>query len=248
MTVIADFAGLSVPVFLFCFAAITIATAVQRLSGQGYGLVAAPLVALVAPQLLPGGLLLLGVAAGLGAAGLDMRHIAMRELPPGFAGRALGAVLAAMVAASLPFEKIALIVALVVLLAVGLSLKGFALPIRRATLFGAGLVAGLMGTLTAIGAPPMALLYQRSAPQKSRAMQSTFFLFGMVVSIAALAWQGLIGAAHLRFAAVLLPAILLGIVISQPLARRFTREMVRPAAMLFSTAAALILLGKVLLG
>ena len=242
------FAGVSVFVLLVAFLSITLGSAVQRLSGQGFGLISAPMIALVAPEMLPSAVLLLGLVSGLGSFALDLKSVDRRELPWGFAGRALGAVLAAMIASSLPFERIAVLVALIVLLAVALSLKGFTVAIRKSTLFGAGLVAGLMGTLTAIGAPPMAMLYQNQPPRRARAMQSTFFFFGMVVSIAALGWQGLIRPQHLSFALCIVPAIGLGLILAQPLEARFSRQMVRPAALIFSSIAAIILLLKALIG
>ena len=248
MVSLAGYLEISLSALITCFCGVTLGSAVQRLAGQGFGLISAPIVALVAPQMLPAALLLLGFASGLGSSALDLKHVNPKELPWGFSGRALGAVLAASLAASLPgFEEIAVLVAIIVLLAVCLSLSGLSLPIRRGTLFGAGLLAGLMGTLTAIGAPPMAMLYQREEAMRSRAMQSTFFFFGMIVSIAALVWKGLVTFDHLKFAAVLLPAIILGLLISQPIARYFSRDMVRPVALAFSTLAAIILLIKALL-
>ncbi len=241
---ILQFAGVSLGVFLIACAGVTVGSAIQRLSGQGFGMISAPVVALVAPQFLPATVLLLGFASGIGASALDFRHVTVKELPWGFTGRALGAIAAAMVASQLPFERIAVLVAVIVLIAVALSLWGVTVRITRPSLFGAGLAAGLMGTLTAIGAPPMAMLYQNQEPKRSRAMQSTFFVFGMFVSIGALAWHGLITAAHIRFAVLLLPAIGLGLILSQPLEGRFSKDMVRPIALAFSSFAALILLGK----
>lgn len=239
-----DFTGVSIGVLIVAFTGVMLGSAVQRLSGQGFGLISAPVVALVAPQFLPAAVLLLGFVSGIGASALDFRHVALKELPWGFAGRALGALGAAMVASQLPFERISVLVAIIVLLAVGLSLWGLSVRITRSSLFGAGIAAGLMGTLTAIGAPPMAMLYQNQEPKRSRAMQSTFFVFGMFVSIGALALHGLIEATHLRFALSLLPAILLGLILSQPLEARFSKDMVRPIALAFSSLAALLLLSK----
>ena len=243
----ADFAGLDPATFWIAFAALTLGAAVQRLSGQGFGLISAPMVAIVAPEMVPAALLLLGFLSGLGASALDLSAINIRELSFGFAGRTLGAVIAAYMVTLLPGgAAIAIAVACLVLLAVALSLLGISVPIRRATLFGAGLVAGIMGTLTAIGAPPMALLYQNEPPRRSRAMQSTFFFLGMIVSIAALAIAGLISRAHVAFALAAAPAILLGLILSQPLSRHIPTEAVRPMALALSSAAACLLLIKVL--
>ena len=243
-----DLAGLGLPVWVSCFAIVIFAVAVQRLSGQGFGLIAAPLIALVAPQLVPAALLLIGVVAGLGSAALDLAHVNRRELPWGFSGRAFGAFVAAWLATLLPgFEEVAVMVALFVLAAVALSLSGVTFAITRPNLAIAGFSAGIMGTLTAIGAPPMALLYQQEEPARARAMQSTFFFFGMAISILALTVNGLITATHLTFALTMLPAVGIALLISQPLAKRIRKSLVRPMALMFSTIAALVLLARHLL-
>ena len=244
----AELSGLGQAAFWMIFAGLVLGAAVQRLAGQGFGLISAPIVAIFAPEMVPSGLLLLGLLSGFGATALDLSAVKRDELPFGFAGRALGAAAAVWIITILPGrDTVSIAVAMIVLLAVMLSLLGLTIPIRRGTLFGAGLAAGIMGTLTAIGAPPMAMLYQREAPRRSRAMQSTFFLFGMVVSIAALIWAGLIGAAQVWFAVAAAPAIVAGTVLAQPMARFVGQAMVRPMALGFSTVAALILLVKTVL-
>jgi len=104
-----------------------------------------------------------------------------------------------------------------------------------------------MGTLTAIGAPPMAMLYQFESPQRARAMQNIFFAFGMIVSILSLAAFGLIKGGHLIIAITLLPAVFIGLAVASRLVGRFERHSIRPFALGLSTIAALILLAKNLL-
>lgn len=233
----------------FCLAAVALAAALQRITGQGFGMIAAPLLALVAPQMLPATLLILGAVVGYRAMRADVSAVTPRELPPGMAGRALGAVLAAWLAAGLIGSgSIGLAIALVVYLAIGLSLLGLRVAITPFSLFGAGLTAGLMGTLTAIGAPPMALLYQHEDRMRSAAMQNTFFMFGMVVSFAALIWQGLVRWDHLGFAALLSPAIVLGLALSGPLNRHLGSVPARPIALTLAGASATLLLLRSLAG
>ena len=156
----AEIAALGWGIWAFCALAVFGGALLQRLAGQGFGMIAAPLVALVAPQFLPATLLLLGMVVGFGAMAVDLRAVARHELPPGFAGRGLGAVLAAAIAVALPdAEALGPVVALMVYLGIALSLLGVRVAVRPVALFSAGMVAGVMGTLTAIGAPPMALLY-----------------------------------------------------------------------------------------
>ncbi|MEM6620263.1 MAG: TSUP family transporter [Pseudomonadota bacterium] len=230
-----------------CAAAVTLSAFVQRLSGQAFGIVAAPLVALAAPEYLPAGLLLLGIVVGITSTAVDLSAVTAREFWPGAAGRALGAVLAALVAAQLTSPRLlAALIAAIVLLAIALSLSGLRAPIRTSTLSIAGVAAGLMGTLTAVGAPPMALLYQHEPAKRARAMQNAFFCWGMVVSVLALWWQGLVTARHITFSASLIPAIALGLLVSMPVARRMERRAIRPFALGLSALAAVTLLVRVI--
>lgn len=236
---------LSPTAFLIAAGGVFLGTIVQRLSGQGFGMIAAPILAIVAPEFLPVTLLLMGVFVGMGAAALEVSAITKADLLPGISGRTLGAVVAALIALSLPDARmLAFIIAGVVFLGIGLSLAGLRVPIRGVTLFAAGLSAGIMGTLTAIGAPPMALLYQHEPQRRAVAMQNVFFFVGMIVSLIALAAVGLFGLKHLVFAVMLAPASVLGMLLAQRLAPRVARAQMRPYALGLSGLAACVLLIK----
>lgn len=238
-------AGLPPLAFLAVAAAIFAGVIVQRVSGQAYGMIAAPVVALVAPEHLPAAVILLGVVVGAGAISMDLSAVNWREAGPGFAGRAAGAFAGAGIAAVLTDRGgFGIAVALLVLLAVALSLSGLRLPIRPVTLAGAGLAAGIMGTITAIGAPPMALLYAHEEAKRSRAMQNLFFMWGMIWSIGALALAGLVRAPDLILVAALLPVALLALLASRPAARALEGRPVRPLALGLASLAALTILAR----
>ncbi|WP_158269966.1 TSUP family transporter [Litoreibacter ponti] len=231
---------------VICGCAAFIGTVVQRLTGQGFGMIAAPVVALVAPGYLPTALLLVGVAVGLSSAAFDLSAVVRRDLGPGFLGRALGAFIAAALAARLAdrADLFGAVVACVVLVAIVLSLVGLRVRISPGSLMLAGTAAGIMGTLTAIGAPPMALLYQHVEQRRAAATQNVFFFFGMAVSLLALWLQGLVAMHHLALAVAISPAVPLGLAASQPLARRVARQSIRPIALALAGCAAGALLLK----
>ncbi len=231
--------------WLICALAVIVGTVIQKLAGAGFGMIAAPTMTIVAPEWVPGTILLLGVLSGIGSF-LGARDAVVRsDLPPGFAGRLLGAVFAAFIASAVVgTDLLPIIVALVVLFAVALTLAGLSIAITPATLFGAGVTAGIMGTLTGIGAPPMAILYSGVESRRSAATQNAFFGFGMIVSIGALVFAGLIRAPHLALAATLVPLVLLSLLAVRPLVSRFERRSIRPWALGLAALSALILLLK----
>ncbi len=231
--------------WLACAVAVLVGTTLQRLSGAGYGMILAPIMTLAAPDWVPGTVLLLGLVVGLGSIMGAREAIVIKDLAPGFAGRMVGGVVAASVATMVVGSPaLPVVVACVVLLAVALSVAGLTVTITPASLAAAGFTAGIMGTLTGIGAPPMAILFSRVEARRSAATQNAFFGFGMVVSIVALTVAGLIRAPQIAFAASLAPLVPLSLFLARPLAKRVERGSIRPWALGLATLSALTLLVK----
>jgi hypothetical protein len=105
---------------------------------------------------------------------------------------------------------------------------------------------GLMGTATSIGGPPMALVWHGSSPARMRGTMSAFFLVGALMSLAALIAVGAIDRRILLFAAVLLPAMLLGFAASGVVNGRLDQVLVRRVGLTASTAGAVLVLAQAL--
>lgn len=241
-------AGLAPPVFFAIAAAVCLGSVVQRLSGQAFGMIASPVVALIAPQHLPATVLLLGLFVGAGALSMDLKAVSWREAKPGMAGRLVGGVIGAAIAARLADGgAIGVVVAVIVLIAVALSLSGLRPKIRPLSLGIAGATAGVMGTITAIGAPPMAILYAHEEATRSRAMQNLFFGWGMICSITALVGFGVVSVSDLVLAVCLVPFAALGLFASRSASHLLAGRPIRPVALTLATAAALTILARALL-
>ena len=238
-------AGLAATTYVALALAIFAATLTQRLSGQGLGMIGAPAVAILAPGHLPAALLLLGLVVGAGAISLDMSAINWREARPGMVGRALGGFVGAAIAAMVVDPDLfAVIVAFIILAAIALTLSGLKVAITPVSLSIAGATAGVMGTLTAVGAPPMAILYAGEEAKRSRAMQNLFFLWGMLWSLGSLTALGLVDRSDLMLALALAPAAVLALIASRPAARLMDGRSIKPYALSASGIGALTLLWR----
>jgi uncharacterized membrane protein YfcA len=125
-----------------------------------------------------------------------------------------------------------------------LTVFGLTFPISKPSLFIAGGVGGVMGTLTGIGAPPMAILYSNVEARRSAATQNAFYGFGTLISIVALSVAGVLTLPQLAFAASLAPLVPVALRTSRPLAARFERGAIRPWALGLATVSALALLAR----
>ncbi|WP_340109180.1 TSUP family transporter [Pikeienuella sp. HZG-20] len=226
-------------------AIVTISAALHRLGGQGFGTVLAPFAALIAPYHTPATVLLLGSLVTLTGAGLELRAIRVREIAPALVGRLLGTLPAVwLVGIVVGSRYLGLSVAAVILLGVGLSLAGLRVRKTPLMLMAAGGLSGFIGTLTSVGAAPMALIYQHDEARKARATLNTFFMFGVAGSFAALAIAGLVEVRHVRFAAAMAPMALLGIWLAGPLARRVGGMSLKPIGLSLATLGALLLIWR----
>jgi uncharacterized membrane protein YfcA len=230
-----------------CFAAILISSATHRVTGQAFGLICAPLVALAAPSHVPALILLCGLPVMVYSFKGDWDQIRWREISYAFVGRVIGAILAAyLIAAVADKGFVSVCVGVAVLLGVAISLTSFTVAINPASLLTAGFLSGVMATLTSVGAPPMGLLYQRQSFGHVRATLNAFFLFGALASVGALLLYGLIKLTDVCLALALVPAIWLGALLGDGALKRMTIRSLRPFTLGISTFAAIILLLRTL--
>jgi uncharacterized protein len=221
---------------------------VQGTVGFGIGLVAAPLLAIIDPALVPVPMLLLGTAHA--ALGLVREHGHADWPGVGWAllGRLPGTALGVLAVALLPPRWFAVVVAATVLVCVALSLVRWHPRPTAPALLVAGLVSGTGGTASGIGGPPVALLYQNASGPQVRATLGAYFTAGSLVSLAGLAAGGEFTTDALRAAAVLLPFMIVGFAVSSPARRLLDRGWTRPAVLGLASAGALALLGQAVFG
>lgn len=231
---------------LLAVGAVTIGATVQGSLGFGMALVSAPFLLLIDRSLIPGPLL--AVALVLTALiALRERHALDGDgFRTAIFGRVLGTAPAALAAAVLAGRAFDSVFAALVLAAVAVSLCGVRLsPVRR-NVFVAGALSGLMGTLSSIGGPPMALVYQNAEGPRIRATLSCFFAVGAALSLGALAAVGRFGIHEAVLAAILLPGAVAGFTVS-----RWTRSLVdggaiRPLVLCLSFTAGIAALWRAL--
>ncbi len=108
----------------------------------------------------------------------------------------------------------------------------------------AGAASGVMGTATAIGGPPMALVWQRNSGARLRGTMSGFFLVGSAMSLCALAATGAIDSRTMWGFAVFIPAAVLGYLISRPMNKLLDPKRLRWLAIGVSTLGAVVLIGR----
>jgi uncharacterized protein len=228
---------IDVHVVMLAGVAVLVGAVVQGAVGMGVGLVAAPIVTLLDPSLMPGSLLVCGLLLPAMSLATEHRHVD-RRVGWVFAGRLVGTLPGIAIVAALPRDDLAIAVGVMTLLAVVLTVHTYAVPVTRSTLTGAGFLSAIGATTAAIGGPPMALVYQRADPRTVRSTMALVFVVGSALSIAGLAAAGQMSQTELLTGLAFFPFFGAGFALSLPLRSRLHGAWFRYTVLSVVTASA----------
>ncbi|MCL8026105.1 sulfite exporter TauE/SafE family protein [Nocardioides bruguierae] len=195
--------------------AMAVGTCLQGAVGFGMGTVAAPVVAVVDPSVLPGLVIAVALLLTIAISVRERRAIHLRGVGAAFGGRVVGTAVGAVVVAVLAERWVSILVGVVVIAAMALAALGWRPEPNRRNVVVAGATSGLFGTTTGIGGPPMAMVWRAGEHAQARGTLSAFFLAGSALSLVALAVAGELDRDVAVGVAQVLPAVVVGLVASQ---------------------------------
>lgn len=206
---------------------VLIAAFVQGATGFGFALLAAPVIGIVRPALLPGFLLIEMIPLNGYVMWRERGDIDRLGITWVSAGRILGTFGGLGVLLLVTEHQLQLLIGVSTVLAVVATLLAPSFDPKRVAFVVAGLITGVTETSTGIGGPPLALVFQhRPAPTLRSSVAACFFI-GEVTSLAILALTAKIGSDQIRFAVLLLPMVIIGALLSHLVHRRLAGPLMR---------------------
>lgn len=221
-------ADLSIYHLLLANLVILAGSCLQGVAGYGIGTLAAPLLFLISPAFIPASLTL---NAGVLTILMLMRNrtaLQVREVRYAIGGGLIGTILAGFTLLIISARGFELIFGALILLAVALSVGGLKPRLNPRNSVIAGTVSTYMGTITAVGGPPIAMIYQNEKGPLVRANMSAFFLFANVFVLITLVVSGYLGVTELWLFVATMPGVFIGFWLSAGLVNRLPFEALRP--------------------
>ncbi|HVM53375.1 MAG TPA: sulfite exporter TauE/SafE family protein [Acidimicrobiales bacterium] len=223
---------------------VAIGAAVQGGVGFGMNLIAAPILAVLDPTLVPGPALAAALVLTILVAARDRATIDRRGVSFALAGRVPGTVIGALLIASIPDEGVTVTVGLAVLLAVALNATRLGLRPTPPVLLTAGVVSGFASTVSSVGGPPMAVVYANEPGPVIRGTLSFIFVIGAAMSLVALVAVGDFGTREAGASLFLMVPGTLGFLASGWVAGHVDRGKTRTAVLAVAALGALTALAK----
>ena len=213
--------------YLLLGGTVLVAAFVQGATGLGFALISGPVVGMVEPRLLPVFLLvqmipLNGYVTWRERHALDGTGTRWISL-----GRFVGTFGGLAVLLLVTDRQLSLLIGVSTVLAVLMTLAVPAFEPGRGAFLTAGLVTGVTETSTGVGGPPLALVYQHRPAPVLRSTVAACFLIGEVISLVILAVSGGVGADQIRTALLLLPAVVVGALLSRLVHHRLNGRVMR---------------------
>jgi uncharacterized membrane protein YfcA len=205
-------------------------------------LLAAPLLLLVQPSLVPGPMLCATMALSIAVVWRERASINRKLLITALFGLAVGCVIGAFALAVLTGVNLAQVFAVLILGIVLLSVLGLHVRASGPALLIGGAASGILGTMFGVHGPPIAIVLQHEPPDRLRATLCAFFAVGCGISLIALAIIGAFGINQIGLGLALMPGVAIGFACGPILGRMLNRQRARVAVLTISALSALALL------
>lgn len=216
----------------------------QTWVGIGFGLLAAPLLYLIDPAYVPVPALILGFSLSLLLVLNQRKLLCWRRVFPAIVARFPGCWCGAILLVTAPPYMLSILFGGVLLMAVLISLYTCKISLNPITLSIGGFFSGLIGTVTSVGGPPIALVYQSVDRVTARNELAAFFLIGTPISILFLALQGRVDMSSLVLSLKMLPGVLVGFGFARLCDNRISVSSTKPVLLIISSVSAVMILYK----
>lgn len=240
-------AHITTPEFAVAFIVSFVAAALHSTVGFGFALISVPLLSLLDPLFAPVPQLLVVLPLTLAIVWRERHAVEVRSTLWIFAGRVPGALIGVALLKLLSNAALDVLMSLMVILGVAIVVSRGTFRRTASREFGAGVASGTMAMVSAIGGPPIALLYRNDAGPTVRANLGLVFAIGVCITIGVRAAAAEVSWDEVVIGAALLPAVWLGLRASRVLIPRVDGPRLRNLIVAVAASAALLLLLRGLL-
>ena len=222
--------------------AVVVGSIVQVTSGVGGGFIIVPLLAWVDLGLVPAPLIFASLSLSTLMAFRERGAIDWMHVPATLIGLIPGSLAGAYVLSSVPANSLGIVFGTVILLGILITTAGIEIRPTRVTALISGALGGAMGTTSGIGAPLLALLYQRETGPRVRATLAMLYTGASILILVVLFGFDKFSVTEARSGLLLMPGFLLGYWVANRFTVHLDRGGTRIAVLCVSAAAAIALI------
>jgi len=150
----------TITTFLLANIILIVASILQMATGVSVGMIIVPFLAMISYTLIPAPVAFASLTLTTMMAYKGREHIDTQNMPSVSIGMLIGILVAIYLLKNIQFEHLGIIFGVFILLSVFISIKVKSFTLGRTINYTGGFIAGLMGSMAAVGGQILALLFQ----------------------------------------------------------------------------------------
>ena len=203
----------------------------QGTVGFGAAFTTVPALAIVAPELLPGTMLVAALPLTILMLFLERSQLDRTSATRLVLARIPGILMGTVVVVVVDVRWLTLVIGLTLLLAVAVAALGWTMTVTPGREWAAGVVSGATGAATALGGPALALLYRDSDPAVMRPTLAVVWAIGIVMTLTSLGVAGSLNSLQALLGLALSLVVVSGLLVSRQVVARVPTATVRRAVL-----------------
>ena len=230
--------------FLLANFILIVSSILQMATGVSVGMIIVPFLAMISYTLIPVPIVFASLTLTVMMAYKGREHIDTKNMSQVSVGMLLGTFLAVYLLKTIHFEYLGLIFGLFILLSVFISVKVKSFRLSPMVNYTGGFIAGLMGTMAAVGGQILALLFQNHPLESIKSTLAFLYSIFSVVMLFIFYMVGDFSYEQMISGFYLMPGFMIGFFISPLFVKYFNPKYSKTVVLGMATFGALALIGK----
>ena len=234
--------------FLLANFILIVSSILQMATGVSVGMIIVPFLAMISYTLIPVPIVFASLALTTMMAYKGKEHIDTENMSQVSIGMLLGTFLAVYLLKTIHLDHLGLIFGLFILASVLISLKIKQFKLSPTVNYTGGFIAGLMGTMAAVGGQILALLFQNHPLESIKSTLAFLYSIFSVVMLLIFYIAGDFSYQQMISGFYMMPGFIIGFFIAPIFSGYFNSKYTKTVVLSMATFGALVLMGKTLLG
>ena len=230
--------------FLLANFILIVSSILQMATGVSVGMIIVPFLAMISYTLIPVPIVFASLILTVMMAYKGREHIDTKNMSQVSVGMLLGTFLAVYLLKTIHFEYLGLIFGLFILLSVFISVKVKSFRLSPMVNYTGGFIAGLMGTMAAVGGQILALLFQNHPLESIKSTLAFLYSIFSVVMLFIFYMVGDFSYEQMISGFYLMPGFMIGFFISPLFVKYFNPKYSKAVVLGMAIFGALVLIGK----
>lgn len=237
----------TIATFLLANFILIVASILQMATGVSVGMIIVPFLAMISYTLIPAPIAFASLTLTVMMAYKGRKDIDTQNMFQVSMGMLLGIFVAIYLLKNIHFEYLGIIFGFLILISVFISLKVKAFKLGRTVNYSGGFIAGLMGSMAAVGGQILALLFQNHPLESIKSTLAFLYTLFSVVMLLVFYMFDEFSTEQMVSGFYLMPGFIIGFFIAPLFSKYFNPKYAKSMVLGMATLGALLLIGKGLL-